>query len=33
MRNIPARVVIWIVIGIFMMIDRSLELPQELDKI
>jgi hypothetical protein len=28
-----ARLVIWIVVGIFMMIDRSLELPQEVDEI
>jgi hypothetical protein len=33
MRNIRARLVIWIVIWILMMIDRSLELPQELEEI
>jgi hypothetical protein len=33
MRNIPARMVIWIATGIAMMIDRSLQLPQELDEI
>jgi len=33
MRNIPARLVIWIATGIVMMIDRSLQLPQKLDEI
>jgi hypothetical protein len=32
-RDICARLVIWIATGIFMMIDRSLQLPQELDEI
>lgn len=32
-RNIRARMVIWIVAGIATMIDRSLQLPQELDEI
>jgi len=32
-RDIFARLVIWIATGIFMMIDRSLQLPQELDEI
>lgn len=33
MGNIRARVVIWIATGIAAMIDRSLQLPQELDEI
>ena len=33
LRNIRARLVIWIATRIVMMIDRSLQLPQELDEI
>jgi hypothetical protein len=33
MRNIRARLVIWIATRIVIMIDRSLQLPQELDEI
>ncbi|AGB24587.1 hypothetical protein Mycsm_04342 [Mycobacterium sp. JS623] len=33
MRNIRARLVIWIATRIVLMIDRSLELPQQLDEI
>ena len=33
MRNILARLVIWFATKIVMMIDRSLQMPQELDEI
>ena len=33
MRNIRARLVMWIATKIVMMIDRSLQMPQELDEI
>ena len=33
MRNIRARLVIWFATKIVMMIDRSLQMPQELDEI